>query len=102
MIVLRLLIRLIFRFSLIAILALTVLAVTGPILPEEAEHLHNLATAHECMTGLGLAAQAGPWPTLLAMVSPQCGETLAQGGWQAYSLFQCTLRYPINVCLGID
>ena len=101
MIVLRLLIRLIARFSLVAILALVVLAITGPVLPEDAEHLRNLATAHECLTGIGLAAQAGPWPALVAMVSPQCGETLVSGGWQAYSLFQCALRYPFNVCLGI-
>ena len=102
MIVLRLLLRLMFRFSVVAILALLVLTITGPILPEEAEHLRNLATAHDCLTGIGLAAQAGPWPALVAMVSPQCGETLANGGWQAYSLFQCAFRYPVNVCLGIN
>lgn len=100
MILVRMLIRLIFRFSLVAILALVVLAITGPILPEDAEHLYNLATAQACLTGIGLAARGGPLPALGGMISPACGETLLNGGWQAYSLFQCGLRYPVNVCLG--
>lgn len=100
MIVLRLLIRLMIRFSVVAILALAALAITGPILPEDAEHLYNLATAQACLTGIGLLAGGGPFPALGGMFSPACGETLLNGGWQTYSLFQCAMRYPVNVCLG--
>lgn len=102
MILLRVLLRLIFRFSFVAILALVVLAITGPILPKDGEQLRNLATAHECVTGIGLASRAGPLATLPAFLTPQCGETLASGGWQAYWFSQCVLRYPVVVCMGLD
>lgn len=86
----------------VAAIAVASLSIAGPLLPEDAEHLRELATAHECMSTIGIAKFLGLPAILLAMQSLPCAETLANGGLQGYALVQCVLRYPVEICLGLN
>jgi hypothetical protein len=88
-----------------ALALMTLLAV--PTVPsadaqDDPGQLMDLATAYECVSALGAATPLGPYAILVAMGTPPCVATLANGGLQGYALVQCVMQYPPAVCLGLE